>query len=142
MSDTLTYKRAANQLRQLILRTMRVPKGGHLGGSMSIADTVAVLYEDKLKYDPKNPRWEDRDWLVMSKGHCGPALYAALAEKGFFPMDWLDTMNQPHTNLPSHCDRLKTPGIDMSTGSLGQGASTAMGVALGHKLRGNPTPST
>lgn len=136
MNKTLCYQRTANEIRQLILKAMREQKGGHVGGSMSIADAVAVLYEDKLKYDPKNPQWEERDWVIMSKGHCGPALYAALALKGFFPEDELKTMNMPHTRLPSHCDRLKTPGIDMTTGSLGQGASTAMGVALGHKLRG------
>lgn len=71
MSNTLAYKRTANQIRQLILKAMRPLKGGHVGGSMSIADTFAVLYEDKLKYDPKNPKWEGRDWVVMSKGHAG-----------------------------------------------------------------------
>lgn len=136
MSNTLAYKRTANQIRQLILKAMRPLKGGHVGGSMSIADTFAVLYEDKLKYDPKNPKWEGRDWVVMSKGHAGPALYAALALKGFFPEEELPTMNQPHTILPSHCDRLRTPGIDMSTGSLGQGTSTAMGIAKGLKMKG------
>lgn len=136
MSNTLSYQRTSNQIRQLILKAMREQKGGHVGGSMSIVEAIAVLYEDKLKYDPKNPKWEERDWVVMSKGHSGPALYAALALKGFFPEDELPTMNMPHTRLPSHCDRLKTPGIDMSTGSLGQGTSTAMGIALGHKLKG------
>ncbi|MGI5971342.1 MAG: transketolase [Oscillospiraceae bacterium] len=135
MSTTLQYQLAANRIRRLILKAMREQKGGHIGGSMSIADAIAVLYTDKLKYDPKNPKWEGRDWVVMSKGHAGPALYAALALKGFFPEDELLTMNKPGTRLPSHCDRLKTPGVDMSTGSLGQGASTAIGVALGHKLR-------
>ncbi|MCD7768087.1 MAG: transketolase, partial [Oscillospiraceae bacterium] len=79
-----------------------------------------------------------RDWLVLSKGHCGPALYATLALRGFFPMEMLETLNAPHTNLPSHCDRLRTPGIDMTTGSLGQGASTAAGVAVGLKMDGAP----
>jgi len=77
-----------------------------------------------MKYDPKNPQWEGRDKLVCSKGHAGPALYATLALKGFFPMDWLNTLNIPGTRLPSHCDRNQTPGIDMTTGSLGQGMST------------------
>ncbi len=107
---------------------------GHLGGSMSVADLLAVLYENHLRYDPENPSWEDRDWVVMSKGHCGPALYATLALKGFFPMEQLETLNKPHTDLPSHCDRNRTPGIDMTTGSLGQGASTAAGVAVGMKM--------
>ena len=107
---------------------------GHLGGALSISDAISVLYNKHLKHDPKNPKWEERDWLVMSKGHCGPVMYATLALKGFFPMDWLKTMNTPHTDLPSHCDRLHTPGIDMTTGSLGQGASTAAGVAYALKL--------
>jgi transketolase len=88
-----------------------------------------------MKYDPQNPKSEDRDWLVCSKGHAGPAVYSALALKGFFPLDWLKTLNQPHTNLPSHCDRTKTPGIDITTGSLGQGLSVAVGVAFGHLVR-------
>ncbi len=107
---------------------------GHLGGSLSIADALAVLYGAQMKYDPKNPKWEERDWFVCSKGHAGPAVYAALAMKGFFPMSELNTLNRPGTRLPSHCDRLKTPGIDMTTGSLGQGASTAAGIALAHQM--------
>ena len=109
---------------------------GHLGGSLSLADLLSVLYGGQLNYDPKNPRWEGRDWLICSKGHAGPALYAALALKGFFPMEELETLNRPRTNLPSHCDRNRTPGVDMTTGSLGQGASTAAGVALAHKMNG------
>lgn len=109
---------------------------GHLGGSLSIADTLAVLYENHLRYRADDPHWAGRDWVVMSKGHCGPALYAALALKGFFPVKQLATLNTPHTDLPSHCDRNHTPGVDMTTGSLGQGASTAAGVALGMKMDG------
>ncbi|MCL6557729.1 MAG: transketolase [Firmicutes bacterium] len=107
---------------------------GHLGGAMSVVETLAVLYGGMMKIDPKNPKWEDRDWLVCSKGHAGPAIYATLALKGYFPMEELMTLNKPGTNLPSHCDRNKTTGIDMTTGSLGQGASLAMGVALGNKM--------
>lgn len=107
---------------------------GHLGGSLSISDALAVLYGAQMKIDPKNPKWEERDWFVCSKGHAGPAVYAALAMKGYFPMSELDTLNRPGTRLPSHCDRLKTPGIDMTTGSLGQGASTAAGIALAHQM--------
>lgn len=107
---------------------------GHLGGSLSIAYALAVLYGAQMKYDPKNPKWEERDWFVCSKGHAGPAVYAALAMKGFFPMSELNTLNRPGTRLPSHCDRLRTPGIDMTTGSLGQGASTAAGIALAHQM--------
>ena len=111
---------------------------GHVGGALSVADLLAVLYSGVMKIDPTDPNWEERDRLVMSKGHAGPALYATLALKGYFPLEWLDTLNRPGTNLPSHCDRNKTPGIDMTTGSLGQGISTAAGMALGFKLDGKP----
>ena len=110
---------------------------GHLGGALSVVDALAVLYDGVMNIDPANPNMEDRDKLVMSKGHAGPALYSTLALKGFFPMEWLDTLNQPGTKLPSHCDRKLTPGIDMTTGSLGQGASTASGLALAQKLDEN-----
>lgn len=107
---------------------------GHVGGSFSVADTIAVLYGEVMKIDPKNPKWEDRDWFVSSKGHAGPSIYAALALKGYFPVEDLMTLNKSGTHLPSHCDKNLTTGIDMTTGSLGQGASLAVGVALGHKL--------
>jgi len=107
---------------------------GHLVGSLSITEVLSVLYCSQMRYDPNNPQWEDRDYLVLSKGHAGPAQYAALALKGFFPVNDLSTLNRPHTKLPSHCDRLKTPGIDMTCGSLGQGLSAASGMALGLKM--------
>lgn len=109
---------------------------GHIGGSLSIADALAVLYGKVMRYDPQNPRWPERDKLVCSKGHAGPAVYAALAISGFFPYEELKTLNQPGTHLPSHCDKNKTPGVDMTTGSLGQGTSLAVGIALGDKLKG------
>lgn len=109
---------------------------GHIGGSLSIAELLSVLYGSQMKVDPKNPGWEERDWFVCSKGHAGPAVYATLALKGFIPMEQLETLNRPGTNLPSHCDRTKTPGIDMTTGSLGQGASSAAGIAMAHKIDG------
>lgn len=109
---------------------------GHIGGSMSIADMLAVLYGSIMKIDPANPQWEDRDWLVLSKGHCGPALYATLGVMGYFPIEVLKTLNRPGTSLPSHCDRQKTTGIDMTTGSLGQGISAALGIALGNHMKG------
>lgn len=109
---------------------------GHIGGAMSIADTIAVLYDAVMKYDPKNPKWEDRDYLVCSKGHAGPAIYSALALKGFFSIEDLMTLNKPGTHLPSHCDRNLTTGIDMTTGSLGQGSSLAVGIALGNRYSG------
>jgi len=107
---------------------------GHIGGAMSIVEVLAVLYGKVMKINPKEPKWEDRDWLVVSKGHAGPAVYATLALKGYFPIEELMTLNKPKTNLPSHCDRNKTIGIDMTTGSLGQGMSTAIGIALGNRL--------
>ena len=124
----------AQRIRIATLREFKAIGFGHIGGSMSIVEVLAALYGSIMKYDPQKPQWEERDWLVVSKGHAGPAVYAALALSGFFPVEQLDTLNQGGTNLPSHCDRNKTPGIDMTTGSLGQGISTAIGVALGHKL--------
>ncbi|MCI8584470.1 MAG: transketolase [Lachnospiraceae bacterium] len=109
---------------------------GHVGGSLSIADVLAVLYGAVMNYDPENPSMEGRDKLVCSKGHAGPAVYAALGLKGFFPYENIRTLNQPGTSFPSHCDRKQTPGIDMTTGSLGQGTSLAVGMALGDRLKG------
>lgn len=108
---------------------------GHVGGVLSAADLVAVLYGDAACYDPAAPRMEDRDRIILSKGHCGPVLYAVLALKGFFPKALLSTLNQNGTTLPSHCNMHDTPGIDMSTGSLGQGGSLAAGLALGMRLK-------
>lgn len=110
---------------------------GHLGGSLSIVELMAVLYGKQLKHDPKNPKWEDRDRLVLSKGHAGPAWYSVLAERGFFDRDMLFTLNDGGTNLPSHPDCLKTPGVDMTTGSLGQGCSTAAGIATALAKKGS-----
>lgn len=123
-------------IRKAALRAIRKIGAGHIGGSMSMADLLAVLYGGVMKIDPANPKWEDRDWLVVSKGHCGPAVYGALALKGYFDMEELDTVNQGGTRLPSHCDMNRTPGIDMSTGSLGQGMSTALGAAWGNRYQG------
>ena len=95
-----------------------------------------MLYGREMRIDPQNPQWEDRDKLVMSKGHAGPAVYATLALKGYFPREELLTLNQGGTHFPSHCDRLKTTGVDMTTGSLGQGISTACGLALGNRILG------
>jgi transketolase len=128
--------RFALQIRLETLKEFKALGFGHVGGAMSIVDALAVLYGSVMRIDPKNPGWADRDWLVMSKGHAGPALYATLALKGYFPLEMLKTLNKPGTNLPSHCDRNLTPGIDMTTGSLGQGMSTAVGVALGNRLDG------
>ena len=108
-----------------------------MGGVLSAAELVAVLYGDQARYRPAEPDWDGRDRIVLSKGHCGPILYAALALEGFFPKELLSTLNKPGSTLPSHCNMHDTPGIDMSTGSLGQGASLAAGMALGLKMRKN-----
>jgi transketolase len=124
-------KNQAKEIRKLTIEEIGTVGIGHIGGAMSISDLLALLYFHRMKVDPKNPRWEDRDQLVVSKGHAGPAVYAALSLKGFFPKDWLATLNRGGTKLPSHCDRNLTPGVDMTTGSLGQGFSAAIGIALG-----------
>ncbi len=107
---------------------------GHIGGSLSIADVLAVLYYNQMTVDPTNPQKPDRDRFVLSKGHGGPAVYATLALKGYFPMDMLKTLNISNTNLPSHTDKNKTPGVDMTTGSLGQGFSAAVGMATAAQM--------
>ncbi len=126
----------AVKIRKNILRTIASKGSGHVGGSLSIADTLAVLYGCVMNIDPSDPGKPDRDLLVLSKGHSGPALYAALAAKNYFDESVLDTLNQNNTILPSHTDRLKTPGVDMTTGSLGQGASLAAGAAFADKIDG------
>lgn len=126
----------AEEIRVSTLKELAHLGFGHVGGAMSVVELLAVLYGKEMRYDPKNPQWEERDKLVMSKGHAGPAVYATLALKGFFPEEELMTLNQGGTNLPSHCDRNKTVGVDMTTGSLGQGISTACGLALGNRILG------
>lgn len=128
-------KQFAKDIRIQTMEQFAARGFGHLGGSMSIVEIVATLYGAEMKYDAKNPKWKGRDWLVCSKGHAGPTIYSALALKGFFSTEELKTLNQPHTNLPSHCDRNKTIGIDITTGSLGQGLSVASGLAYGHQVR-------
>ncbi|MBQ8088949.1 MAG: transketolase [Clostridia bacterium] len=126
----------AAQIRIALLEEMKARGFGHIGGSLSICDLLAVLYGKVMNYKVEDPKWADRDKLVVSKGHAGPAVYATLALKGFFPMEELKTLNRPGTNLPSHCDKNKTPGVDCTTGSLGQGTSQAVGMALGDSLKG------
>lgn len=109
---------------------------GHVGGSMSMADAMAVLYGGIMRIDPQNPRWEDRDWFVLSKGHGGPVMYATLGLMGYYPLESAYTLNHPNTKFPSHTDRNMTPGVDLTTGSLGQGMSEAVGAALGLKQQG------
>lgn len=126
----------AAQIRLETLKIIASRGFGHVGGSMSMADAMAVLYGDIMKIDPKNPRWGDRDWFVLSKGHGGPVMYATLGLKEYYPIESAYTLNQPGTDFPSHTDRNKTVGVDLTTGSLGQGMSEAVGVALGSKVLG------
>lgn len=111
-------------------------KSGHPGGSLSIADILTYLYFHRLNIDPKNPQWEDRDRLVMSKGHAAPAYYSVLAHRGYFPVEELKTLRKSDSRLQGHPNMRTVPGVDASTGSLGQGISVAVGMALGAKLSG------
>jgi transketolase len=124
----------AARIRMETLKCVGARGFGHLGGALSVVELLAVLYGRVLRIDPRNPDWPLRDLVVMSKGHAGPALYSVLALKGYFSTDLLETLNRPGTKLPSHCDRKLTPGIDMTTGSLGQGVSTAIGLALAQRM--------
>jgi transketolase len=126
----------AKEIRKLTIDEIGFLGVGHIGGAMSVVELLALLYFETMRVDPATPRDPDRDWLVLSKGHAGPTLYATLALRGFFPLEWLHSLNVGGTNLPSHCDRNKTPGIDMTTGSLGQGFSAAAGIALGLEMEG------
>ena len=127
-------ERFALEIRRQTIRELHSLGSGHVGGCMSIVELLAVLYGERLQVDPANPRWEERDRLVVSKGHAGPAVYAALALRGFFPLEQLETLNRPGTKLPSHMDAQKTPGVDMTTGSLGQGVSAGVGMALAARM--------
>ena len=128
-------KNFARDIRVSVIKMLNNLGFGHYGGSLSVVETLAVLYNDVMKYDPKNPLDENRDYFVLSKGHAGPALYSALALKGFFDVNELMSLNVNGTNLPSHPDRLKTKGVDVTTGSLGQGISIASGIAKGLKIQ-------
>ncbi len=126
----------ACKVRMGVIEGVYNAKSGHPGGSLSITDILTYLYFNHMNVDPKNPKWEDRDRFVLSKGHTAPALYAVLAHKGFFPVEELKTLRKPGSMLQGHPSMKLTPGVDMSTGSLGQGISTAVGMALGAKLAG------
>lgn len=127
-------KLKAKLFRREILEMTFLAGSGHPGGSMSAIDIITVLYYYVMRVDPNNPQWEDRDRFVLSKGHVCPALYTVLAEKGFFPKEALWTLRQPGSILQGHPDMRITPGVDMSTGSLGQGLSVACGMALAARL--------
>ena len=126
----------ACKVRMGVIEGVHGAKAGHPGGSLSAADVFTYLYFKEMKIDPKNPRWEDRDRFVLSKGHTAPGLYAALANRGFFPVEDLPTLRHIDSYLQGHPNMNTVPGIDMSTGSLGQGVSTAVGMALAAKITG------
>ena len=131
----MDFKQRTREIRRLTLTCIASLGVGHVGGSLSIAEALSVLYSKHMSFDPKNPGMEGRDRLVLSKGHAGPALYATLASFGFFDKEELKTLNRLGTKLPSHCNMLLTPGVDMTAGSLGQGISCGVGLAIGSKLR-------
>ncbi len=127
------YKKA-DKIRKMTVEMIGRLGVGHIGGALSIVEILTYLYYKEMRVDPKNPQKMDRDRLVISKGHAGPTQYAILAEKGYFDKEEIKTLNLPGTNLPSHCDMNKTKGIDMTAGSLGQGLSAAVGMAIASKL--------
>jgi transketolase len=127
-------EKKANDIRIGIIEGVYSAGCGHPGGSLSIADIMAYLYFDKMKVDEKNPKWEKRDRFVLSKGHTAPALYATLAERGFFPKEELKTLRKTESRLQGHPDMKNIPGVDMTTGSLGLGISAACGMALSGKI--------
>lgn len=136
MSDE-ELKKVANEVRKGIVTGVHAAKSGHPGGSLGAADIMTYLYFEEMNVDPADPRKADRDRFVLSKGHCAPGLYAVLAERGFFPKEDLETLRHIGSHLQGHPNMNDTPGIDMSTGSLGQGISAAVGMALAAKHWGD-----
>ena len=135
MSDE-ELKKVANEVRKGIVTGVHAAKSGHPGGSLGAADIMTYLYFEEMNVDPADPRKADRDRFVLSKGHCAPGLYAVLAERGFFPKEDLETLRHIGSHLQGHPNMNDTPGVDMSTGSLGQGLSVAAGLAAGLRLTG------
>ena len=128
--DNLQLKKIANEVRKSIITGLHSAKSGHPGGSLSAADMVTFLYFEEMNVDSQNPKDPDRDRFVLSKGHAAPVLYSVLAEKGYFPKEDIVTLRKPDSYLQGHPDMKHIPGVDMSAGSLGQGISTAVGMAL------------
>lgn len=134
--DQAEFDRLAGEFRYIITDMICRAGSGHLGGALSLVEIIITLYWRVLRTDAANPRWDERDRLVLSKGHAAPVLYLALAYRDFFPKAWLKTLNADDTRLPSHADARYVPGIDMTTGSLGQGLSCACGAAYAARLDG------
>ena len=134
ITEIQELQKKAIEIRKGIINAVYYGKSGHPGGSLSIADILTVLYFNELNIDEKNPKWEERDRLVLSKGHCSPALYSCLANRGFFDVEKLKTFRNIESNLQGHPDMNKVPGVDMTTGSLGQGLSSANGMAIAGKM--------
>lgn len=134
--DSKELQRMANKLRLHVVEMTYAANSGHPGGSLSAADIISALYFKVMRHDSKNPNWEDRDRFILSKGHVAPVLYAALAESGYFPVEDLITLRQLGSKLQGHPVRGKVPGVEMSTGSLGQGLSMSCGIALAGKMDG------
>ena len=134
ITDINELKKISKEIRKSIVTQVYKAQSGHPGGSLSIADILTVLYFNEMNIDAKNPKMKNRDRLVLSKGHCSPALYAVLAEKGFFEKNELETFRNISSNLQGHPDMNKVPGVDMTSGSLGQGLSAANGMAIAGKL--------
>ncbi len=132
--DTLALKKTANEIRKGIVKAVHSAKSGHPGGSLSAADILTYLYFEEMNIDPADPKKEDRDRFVLSKGHIAPALYSTLAQRGYFPVEDLTTLRHVGSYLQGHPDMKHIPGVDMSSGSLGQGVSAAVGMALSAKL--------
>ena len=134
--NKLELQKTANEVRKSIVTAVHAAKAGHPGGSLSAADIFTYLYFEEMNVDPKNPKDPDRDRFVLSKGHTAPGYYSALAERGFFPKEDLKTLRHLGSYLQGHPDMKHIPGVDMSSGSLGQGVSAAVGMALSAKLDG------
>ena len=132
--NNLDLAKTANEVRKGIVTAVHSAKAGHPGGSLSCADMMTFLYFEEMNIDPKDPKKADRDRFVLSKGHCAPALYSALAQRGYFPVEDLKTLRKLGSHLQGHPCMQHTPGVDMSSGSLGQGISVAAGMALSAKL--------
>ena len=134
ITDVKELENMAKKVRRGILEEVYNAQSGHPGGSLSVADILTVLYFNELHIDENNPKWENRDRMVLSKGHCSPALYSCLANKGFFPVEDLKTFRKLDSYLQGHPDMNKIPGVDMTTGSLGQGLSAGVGMAITGKM--------